>query len=88
MDWTLWKVVLWTAHTATESHGCQRVYIAFSVLTCDWMMGSFEEFLGQSCFFSVTSHRHLTLCALCVSTQVMMAKGHVNTLHLTFLMSC
>ena len=23
MDWTLWKVVLWTAHAATESRGCQ-----------------------------------------------------------------
>ena len=60
-----------------------------SALTRDRMMSSFQEFLGQSCFFSVTSHRHLTLCALCVSSQVVMAKGHANTLHLTFLMmSC
>ena len=32
--------------------------VALCVLTRDQMMSSFFEFLGQSCFFSVTSHRH------------------------------
>ena len=35
--------------------------VALSVLTRDRMMSSFYEFLGPSCFFSVTSHRHFIL---------------------------
>ena len=41
-------------------------FTLLSVLTRDRMMRSFSEFSGQFCCLSVTSHRHFTLCTVCL----------------------